>query len=52
LNGPNIDWVGLAAAQGVAGERATTCEEFAQALAHAQATSGPYLIEAEVTARQ
>ncbi len=52
LSGPAIDWVGLAAAQGVAGARAATCEDFAAALEQAEATPGPFLIEAEVTARQ
>lgn len=52
LTGPDIDWVGLAAAQGVPGCKAATCEEFAAALAQADAVSGPYIIEAEVTARQ
>lgn len=52
LSGPDIDWVGLAAAQGVPGCKATTCEEFAAALDQAGEVTGPFLIEAEVTARQ
>jgi acetolactate synthase-1/2/3 large subunit len=52
LTGPDIDWVGLAAAQGVPGSKASTCEEFAAALAQADEVRGPFLIEAEVTARQ
>ncbi len=51
LSGPDIDWVGLASAQGVPGARAATCEAFAAALAQAADTDGPFLIEAEVTAR-
>ena len=52
LSGPDIDWVGLAAAQGVPGSKAATSEAFAAALAEADKVAGPYLIEAEVTARQ
>ena len=46
LSNPDIDWVGLAAAQGVPGVRASTCEEFDAALGRALAEEGPYLIEA------
>jgi acetolactate synthase-1/2/3 large subunit len=48
LSGPAIDWVALAAAQGVAGVRAETCEAFAAALQQAIAGAGPFLIEAVV----
>ena len=48
LSNPNLDWVGLAAAQGVPGSRAATCEEFDAALGRALASDGPYLIEAVV----
>ncbi len=46
LSNPDLDWVGLAAAQGVPGARASTCEEFDAALGRALASDGPYLIEA------
>ena len=46
LSNPEIDWVGLAAAQGVPGSRAATCDEFDAALGRALAEDGPYLIEA------
>ena len=46
LSNPDIDWVGLAAALGVPGSRAATCEEFDTALCRALAEDGPYLIEA------
>ena len=48
LGNPDLDWVALAAAQGVPGARATTCEEFDAALGRALASDGPYLIEAVV----
>ena len=48
LRNPAIDWVRLAASQGVPGERAATCEEFDAALGKALASDGPYLIEAMV----
>ncbi|HEX7035525.1 MAG TPA: acetolactate synthase large subunit [Pseudomonadales bacterium] len=46
LGNPALDWPSLAAAQGVPGVRAATCEEFADAVRSALATPGPYLIEA------
>ena len=46
LSNPEIDWVGLAAALGVPGSRAATCDEFDAALGRALAEDGPYLIEA------
>lgn len=48
LSKPDIDWVALAASQGVPGARADTCEDFAAALGRALASDGPYLIEAVV----
>ncbi|MFW6094750.1 MAG: acetolactate synthase large subunit [Pseudomonadota bacterium] len=48
LSGPDLDWVALAASQGVPGRRADTCEGFAAAFREALATPGPYLIEAIV----
>lgn len=48
LTRPAIDWVSLAAGQGVPGARAATCEEFDAALGRALASDGPYLIEAMV----
>ena len=49
LNDPALDWVALAASQGVAGCKASTCEEFTAALGEALQNSGPFLIEAELT---
>lgn len=46
LSRPNLDWVALAQAQGVAGSRAATCEEFDERLCAALAEGGPHLIEA------
>ncbi len=48
LGEPGIDWVKLAEAQGVPASRASTCEEFDQALRRAVAEPGPRLIEAMV----
>ena len=48
LSGPAIDWVALAAAQGVPGTRADSAAAFAQALSGALAAGGPHLIEAVV----
>jgi acetolactate synthase-1/2/3 large subunit len=48
LDGPKIDWVGMAKSMGVDAARATTCEEFAALLAHGLKTKGPYLIEAAI----
>ena len=45
---PVLDFVHLARGMGVHGVRATTAEEFAQALEQALATPGPHLIEAVV----
>ncbi|MYJ73556.1 MAG: hypothetical protein F4089_00055 [Gammaproteobacteria bacterium] len=46
LSGPDLDWVALANAQGVAGTRAETCEEFDKSLGDALAEGGAHLIEA------
>jgi len=48
LSRPDLDWVAMAAAQGVPGARADSCESFAAALGAARAADGPYLIEALV----
>jgi acetolactate synthase-1/2/3 large subunit len=48
LGRPKIDWVGIAAAQGVPGARASTVEEMQQALGQALAERRPFLIEAEI----
>jgi len=48
LSRPDLDWVAMAAAQGVPGARADSCESFAAALGAALAADGPYLIEALV----
>ncbi len=45
---PALDFVQLAAGMGVPARRATTTDEFIEALAHALATPGPHLIEAVV----
>jgi len=48
LSRPGLDWVAMAAAQGVPGARVDSCESFAAALRAALAADGPYLIEALV----
>ena len=48
LGNPSLDWVALAAAQGVPGAKARTCEEFDAALVAALAAGGPHLIEAAI----
>ena len=48
LGNPSLDWVALAAAQGVSGAKARTCEEFDAALVAALAAGGPHLIEAAI----
>lgn len=48
LSRPDLDWVSLAAAQGVAGARADSCEAFAAALRDAVSRRGPYLIHAAI----
>ena len=48
LGAPEIDWVKLAEAQGVAAELATTAEGFEGALERGFASDGPYLIAALV----
>ena len=45
LDQPRIDWVGLAQAYGVTGQRATTVGELREGLRRGFATSGPMLIE-------
>ena len=51
LSNPDIDWVSLANGYGVPGTKASTAEEFVQALEEGMRIDGPYLIEAEVTGR-
>ena len=48
LSRPDLDWVALAQAQGVAGARAATSEEFDACLSRALAAGGPHLIEAVI----
>ncbi|NMH98152.1 acetolactate synthase large subunit [Pseudonocardia acidicola] len=48
LGGPQLDFVSIARGMGVPAVRATTAEEFADALRRAQADPGPHLIEAVV----
>jgi len=45
LGSPDLDFVGLAAAQGVAGERVTTTDELIRALDRSFAEPGPRLVE-------
>jgi len=42
---PDLDWVKLANAQGVAASRATTLDEFGTCLRAALAERGPHLVE-------
>ena len=42
---PDLDWVQLATAQGVAASRATTLDEFATHVRAALAERGPHLVE-------
>lgn len=51
LDDPPIDWTALANAFGVPAVRAHDCTGFLAALETARETTGPYLIEATVTAR-
>lgn len=51
LGRPEIDWVKLSEAQGVAAVNARTADEFDAALERAFATPGPHLIAAHVPAR-
>ncbi len=46
LDRPDLDWVALAQGMGVAGEHASSAEDFNAALARALSAEGPYLIEA------
>jgi acetolactate synthase-1/2/3 large subunit len=48
LDAPRMDWISLAKGYGVPGCRVTTREEFNKALTTGTATSGPYLIEAQL----
>ena len=48
LDSPRVDWVMLAKGYGVPGLRATTTDEFREALAVALQTQGPCLIEAQL----
>ncbi|MFK7791556.1 MAG: acetolactate synthase large subunit [Devosiaceae bacterium] len=48
IEDPLLDWVALAAGHGVPGEQVESEEAFAQALANAASTDGPYLIEAKI----
>jgi acetolactate synthase I/II/III large subunit len=45
LGHPNLDWVGLARAMGVAGARVATMEELNRRLAEGIAAPGPFLVE-------
>lgn len=51
LNSPPLDWCALANGHGVPAQKATTSEEFTQALEQAMAVDGPFLIEAEMIGR-
>ena len=48
LGNPDLDWVKLAEGMGVAGWRASTAEQFNQALAAALGSRGPSLVEAVI----
>lgn len=48
LDSPRVNWVALAQGYGVPASRATTPEEFQQALTTGLQTTGPYLIEAQL----
>ncbi|MEM6762151.1 MAG: acetolactate synthase large subunit [Pseudomonadota bacterium] len=48
IEAPLLDWVALANGQGVAGRKVATEDAFADALAAAAATDGPFLIEAAI----
>jgi len=48
IEDPLLDWVALANGHGVMGERVDTEEALADALKQANATDGPYLIEAAI----
>lgn len=48
LDGPSIDWVGLAEGLGVPADRARTAEEFTRLFEAAVAEKGPRLIECQV----
>jgi acetolactate synthase-1/2/3 large subunit len=45
---PDLDWVSLAKGMGVPGKRATSLEEFAQALRSGFANAGPTLIQVDL----
>lgn len=45
LGNPDIDWVKMAGSMGVAGSRATTMEELAEAFQAGLDENGPYLVE-------
>jgi acetolactate synthase-1/2/3 large subunit len=45
---PDLDWVSLAKGMGVPGKRATSLEEFAQALRSGFASAGPTLIQVDL----
>jgi acetolactate synthase-1/2/3 large subunit len=48
LDRPVLDWLSIAKGLGVEAVRATTAEEFNQALARSFATPGPMLIDAVI----
>ena len=48
LDRPVLDWLSIATGLGVEAVRATTAEEFNQALARSFATPGPILIDAVI----
>ena len=45
IDRPDLDWVGLAKAQGVEAGRATTLEDLEEQFKRGTESSGPYLIE-------
>ncbi len=48
IDSPRVDWLALANGYGVPGCRATTTDEFREALSVGLQTQGPYLIEAQL----
>ena len=48
LDRPTLDWVAMANGMGVKAQRATTVDEFREALSRALAFQGPFLIEAVI----
>ena len=50
IDGPGIDWLGLAASMGVPASRVTDVDSFITAFEKANRTPGPHLIDAVISA--